>query len=219
MTFPVQVGPSAITINRDDRFLVCQPDGRIARRPDDGFFTRDTRFISAWELRINGRRPVLLNSAPIQFFSARFEYTNDAFLDDAGLVDRHALGVRVDRTVSGGVHEDIDITSYARRPVRLTIEIAIDRTSPTSSTSGPTRSSAAASSTPGSSGRAASSGHSYENGSFRRELIISVDKADAPPQYAERQARVRRPPRRRRAPGTPACAGCRSTQSGRRAGP
>ena len=184
MTFPVQVGPSAITINRDDRFLVCQPDGRIAGGPDDGFFTRDTRFISAWEMRINGRRPVLLNSAPIQFFSARFEYTNDAFLDDAGLVDRHALGVRVDRTVSGGVHEDIDITSYARRPVRLTIEIAIEsdfadifdvradalvRRGVVNTRFFRSRRELRT---------------SYENGSFRRELIISVDKADAPPQYA-----------------------------------
>ena len=92
MTFPVQVGPSSITINRDDRFLVCQPDGRILGGPDDGFFTRDTRFISGWDLRINGKRPVLLNSAPIQFFSARFEYTNESFLDDAGRVDRHTLG-------------------------------------------------------------------------------------------------------------------------------
>ena len=184
VTFPVQVGPSAITINRDDRFLVCQPDGRIAGGPDDGFFTRDTRFISAWEMRINGRRPVLLNSAPIQFFSARFEYTNDAFLDDAGLVDRHALGVRVDRTVSGGVHEDIDITSYARRPVRLTIEIAIEsdfadifdvradalvRRGVVNTRFFRSRRELRT---------------SYENGSFRRELIISVDKADAPPQYA-----------------------------------
>ena len=39
MTFPVQVGPSAITINRDDRFLVCQPDGRIFGGVDDGVTT------------------------------------------------------------------------------------------------------------------------------------------------------------------------------------
>ena len=90
MTFPVQVGPSTITINRDDRFLVCQPDGRIIGGNDDGFFTRDTRFISSYDLRINGRRPVLLNSAPIQFFSARFEYSNEAFLDDSGPVDRQS---------------------------------------------------------------------------------------------------------------------------------
>ena len=126
VTFPVQVGPTAITINRDDRFLVCQPDGRILGGVDDGFFTRDTRFISGYELRINGRRPILLNSAPIQFFSARFEFTNDPLLDDVGQVDRHSLAIRVDRTVSGGVHEDIDIVNYARRPVRLTIEVEIE---------------------------------------------------------------------------------------------
>ena len=103
MTFPVQVGPSTITINRDDRVLVCQPDGRILGG-EDGFFTRDTRFISGYEMLVNGRRPILLNSAPIQFFSARFEYTNEALLDDIGPIDRQSLAIRVDRTVSGGVH-------------------------------------------------------------------------------------------------------------------
>ena len=48
MTFPVQIGPSTITINRDDRVLVCQPDGRVLGE-DDGFFTRDTRFISGYD--------------------------------------------------------------------------------------------------------------------------------------------------------------------------
>ena len=56
MTFPVQVGAPSITINRDDRFLVCQPDARILGAADDGFFSRDTRFISGYELRVNGRR-------------------------------------------------------------------------------------------------------------------------------------------------------------------
>ena len=123
MTFPIQVGPAAITINRDDRFLVCQADGRILGGVDDGFFTRDTRLISGYDLKVNGRRPLLLNSAPLQFFSARFEYTNDAFLEDGGPVARQSLAIRVDRTVGEGVHEDIDIVSYARRPIRLIIEI------------------------------------------------------------------------------------------------
>ena len=29
MSLQVQVGPSVVTINRDDRILVCQPDARI----------------------------------------------------------------------------------------------------------------------------------------------------------------------------------------------
>ena len=184
VTFPVQVGPTAITINRDDRFVVCQPDGRILGGVDDGFFTRDTRFISGYELRINGRRPVLLNSAPIQFFSARFEFTNDALLDDVGRVERHALSIRLDRTVSGGVHEDLDIVNYGRRPVRLTIEIEIEsdfadifdvrgdalvRRGQLNSRWFRSR-------------RELRS--EYVNRDFRRELIVAVDRSDSPPQYA-----------------------------------
>ena len=184
MTFPVQVGPASITINRDDRFLVCQPDGRILGGVDDGFFTRDTRFISGWELRINGRRPILLNSAPIQFFSSRFEFTNEAFLDDAGRVDRQSLAIRLDRTVSGGVHEDLDIVNYARRPVRLTIEIEIDsdfadifdvrkdaliRRGTLNTRWFRSR---------------AQLRTTYVNDSFRRELIVAADRFGSRPQYA-----------------------------------
>jgi glycogen debranching enzyme len=184
MTFPVQVGAPSITINRDDRFLVCQPDGRILGAADDGFFSRDTRFISGYELRINGRRPLLLNSAPIQFFSARFEYTNPALLDDEGPVDRQTLSIRVDRTISEGVHEDLDVISYARRPVRLTIEVAIDSDfTDIFEVRGD---------------RAVRRGQlntrwlrsrrelrtAYANGHFRRELIVEVENNDSPVQYA-----------------------------------
>ena len=103
MTFPVQIGPSTITINRDDRVLVCQPDGRVLG-DDDGFFTRDTRFVSGYEVRINGVRPLLLSSAPIQFFSSRFEYTNDALVDTDGPIPRQSLALRLDRTVADAVN-------------------------------------------------------------------------------------------------------------------
>jgi glycogen debranching enzyme len=184
VTFPVQVGPAAITINRDDRFLVCQPDGRILGGIDDGFFTRDTRLISGYDLRINGRRPMLLNSASIQFFSARFEYSNDAFLDDVGPVDRQTLAIRVDRTVSGGIHEDLDIVNYARRTVRLTIEIAIDSDF---ADIFDVRKDALVRRGQINTRWFRSRGElrtTYINATFRRELIVAVEKADSPPQYA-----------------------------------
>jgi glycogen debranching enzyme len=184
VTFPVQVGPSTISINRDDRFLVCQPDGRILGGVDDGFFTRDTRFISGWELRINGRRPILLNSAPIQFFSARFEYTNEPFLDDVGPIDRQSLAIRIDRTVSGGVHEDIDIVNYARRPVRLTIEIEIDSDF---ADIFDVRADALVRRGEINTRWFRSRRHlrtSYVNSTFARELTVAVDRSDSQPQYA-----------------------------------
>jgi glycogen debranching enzyme len=184
VTFPVQVGPSSITINRDDRFLVCQPDGRILGGVDDGFFTRDTRFISGYDLRINGRRPLLLNSAPIQFFSARFEYTNEAFIDDTGPIDRQTLAIRLDRTVSGGVHEDLDIVNYARRPVRLTIEIEIESDF---ADIFDVRQDALVRRGIVNTRWFRSRGQlrtSYVNSTFRRELVVALDRAGSVPQYA-----------------------------------
>ncbi|MDQ6793424.1 MAG: amylo-alpha-1,6-glucosidase [Chloroflexota bacterium] len=184
MPLSVQVGPSTVTINRDDRVVVCQPDGRMEASADEGFFARDTRFISGYELWINGRRPVLLNSSPVQFFSSRFEFTNDPLLDVGGAIDRQSLSIRLDRTVSGGVHEDLDIANYARRPVQLTIEVAItsdfadifDVKLHTLVRRGSINS------------RWLRSRRelrtTYVNREFRRELVIAVEKADAPPQFA-----------------------------------
>jgi len=128
VTLPVQVGQSTLTINRDDRFVVSQTDGRIDPGAEEGFFARDTRFVSAYDLLINGQRPVLLNGASVEFFSARLEFTNPELLDPDGRVPRSSIALRLDRTVSGGIHEDYDFVSYARRPIRLTIEIEIPTT-------------------------------------------------------------------------------------------
>ncbi|HEV2006433.1 MAG TPA: glycogen debranching N-terminal domain-containing protein [Candidatus Limnocylindrales bacterium] len=184
MTLQIPVGPSVIMINRDDRVLVCQPDGRIVDGFEGGFFARDTRFVSGYGLLLNGRRPVLLNSSPVQSFSARFEFTNDALLDAFGPVDPHTLSVRLDRTIEGGVHEDYDVVNYGRRAVRLTIEIEVHSdfadifdvkdahivrrgTIQTQwfRSSGELRT-------------------TYVNSTFRRELVVSVARPDSPPQFA-----------------------------------
>jgi glycogen debranching enzyme len=184
MTLPVQVGPSTITINRDDRVVVCQPDGRIERQAEEGFFARDTRFISGYDLLLNGWRPLLLNSSPIQFYSARFEYTNPALLDPDGPVAAHSLSIRLDRTVSGGVHEDYDIVNYGRRAIRLTIEVEIE--------------SDFADIFDVKSGQLVRRGEihtrwfrsrselrtTYTNRDFYRELLVEVARPDSPPQFA-----------------------------------
>jgi len=184
MTLPVQVGPSTITINRDDRVVVCQPDGRVERHAEEGFFARDTRFISGYSLWLNGRRPVLLNSSPIQFYSSRFEYTNPELLDAEGPIATHSLSLRLDRTVSGGVHEDYDLVNYGPRAVRLTIEIEIE--------------SDFADIFDVKACRLVRRGEintrwfrsrrelrtTYTNGEFVRELLVAVDRSDSPAQFA-----------------------------------
>lgn len=181
---PIQVGPSTVTINRNDRFLVCQPDGRITEAAAEGFFARDTRFVSGWEMLINGRRPILLNSSPVQYFSSRFEFTNGPLVDDHGPIVEHSLAIRVDRTVSEGVHEDYTLVNYGRRDVRLTIQIEIG--------------SDFADIFEVKSGDIVRRGEintrwfrsrgelrtSYVNRVFRQELILDVERSDSPAQFA-----------------------------------
>jgi glycogen debranching enzyme len=180
----VQVGPSTVTINRDDRIVVSGADARIDPKADEGFFTRDTRFVSGYELTVNGGRPLLLNSSPIQFYSARFEFTNEILLDEDGEIPAQTLSIRLDRSVAGGVHEDLDIVNYGRRTVHLAIEIAI--------------SSDFADIFEVRSRRVVRRGtiHSqwyksrrelrtaYTNREFRRELLVIVERCGAVPQFA-----------------------------------
>jgi glycogen debranching enzyme len=184
LALPVAVGPSTITINRDDRFIVSQPDARIDPNADEGFFARDTRFVSGYDVWLNGQRPTLLNSSPIRFFSARHEFTNPDLFDSDGTIPRSSIALQLDRTVSGGVHEDYDIVSYARRPIALTLEVEVDsdfadifdvksrqlvrRGSLQSRwyrTAGELRT-------------------SYENDGFRRHLVLAVERAGSHPQFA-----------------------------------
>lgn len=184
MTLPIQIGPAAIAINRDDRILVCQPDGGISEAAEQGFFARDTRLVSSYGLWINGRRPILLNSSPIQFFSARFESTNEAMLDASGPIERHSLSIRLDRTVAAGVHEDYDIVNYGRRPVRLTIEIEIrsDFADIFDVKAGKlVRRGAMHTRWLPSRGEVRTT---YVNRDFRRGLIVAVERAGSPPQFA-----------------------------------
>ena len=83
-------------MNRDDRFVVCQPDGRIERLAEEGFFARDTRFVSGYEVFLNGQRPALLNASPVQFYSSRFEYTNPNVLAKSATEGK--IGLKRDRT-------------------------------------------------------------------------------------------------------------------------
>jgi glycogen debranching enzyme len=184
VTLAVSVGPPTITINRDDRVVVSQPDGRIDAAEEQGFFARDTRFISAYDFWLNGQRPTLLSSSPVEFFSSRYEFVNPELIDEVGPIPRNSVSLRLDRTVSGGVHEDYDLINYARRPIRVTLEIAVAsdfadifevrRRKIVRRGSIDTQWSRARQSLR----------TSYTNGTFRRDLLVLVEKSDSPPQFA-----------------------------------
>ncbi|MEA2536455.1 MAG: hypothetical protein QOF11_689 [Chloroflexota bacterium] len=188
---PVIVGPSTITINHNNRFLIAQPDASLAPGDDVGFFAQDTRFVSAHHVTVNGRPPLLLNASNIEHFSARHEFTTPelplgtgALGPSAVTLPSRSVGLRLDRTIREGVHEDYDLVSYAAVPVRLVLEVEVDsdfadifdvrwkqlvRRGDVQTTWRP---------------KAGELRTTYRNGTFRRDLVVKVAKASATPQYA-----------------------------------
>src|ERR1700737_2501498 len=189
---PVTHGTPTITINHDHQFMVSEPNATMVPTAGLGFFARDTRFVSSYAVTINGRVPLLLDASTIDHFSARHEFTTpelplaatrDGAHDDIMLCGR-AVGFRLDRTIFEGVHEDYDLVSFARHPVRLILEVAIesdfadifdvrrrrlvrrgDLQSSWHEKAGELRT-------------------TYTNGSLKRELLVCVERAGSHPEFA-----------------------------------
>lgn len=121
----VQVAPNVITVHRGRTFMVSELDGSIREAAEQGLFTHDVRFLSHYRYRINGRKWRLVTSSPTSHSSARFQFTNPPLLSSAGPIPKHVLGFTVERIISEGVHEDLDVVNYHRTPVRLTLEVEL----------------------------------------------------------------------------------------------
>ena len=122
---------SPCSILEGDTFVVSDRRGDIDASPDEphGLFHQDTRFLSRWQLTVDGGSPACLSTDDVHYFAAQF------FLVAAG---RHRLRrgpVLADphRARSGdGFHEDLTV-HQPRRPSRSTSSCA-SRPPPTSPT-------------------------------------------------------------------------------------
>jgi glycogen debranching enzyme len=123
----VHVGPAVVTIHADDEVVVCDPDARMSSNKDQGYFASDTRLVSGYRLKLGRLPPVLLNSAAVEPFSSRFEFTNPAlFGATGGTIPPNTLHLRLDRTVGDGVHEDYDVVNYGPAPAELDLEVSVE---------------------------------------------------------------------------------------------
>ena len=124
MAFKVQVGPPQIAIHQGQTVLVSEPDGQIRWPSDKGLYFLDTRIISSWAIYANGEPWELLNGGPVSYYAARIFLTNKSILTEDGTIAPRTLGLTISRSISGGLHEDLDITNNSMKPVRFQLEIA-----------------------------------------------------------------------------------------------
>ena len=125
MTVKVQVGPPQIAIHQGQTVLITEEDGQINWPSEKGLYFFDTRVVSSWAIYANGEPWELLNGGAISYYASRIFLTNRALLTGDGTIPPRTLGLTLSRSISGGMHEDLDIVNHGMRPVIFQLEVAL----------------------------------------------------------------------------------------------
>jgi len=116
----------AIVLFGDNSAVVSDLSGSIAAEELQGFFVGDTRMLSTYKLDVNGCAWRLLGRARFGHGSAQWEFQNPEMRDAIGEIGKGTLSFALRRRVAGALHDDLSVTSFATRPVRLRVVLQLD---------------------------------------------------------------------------------------------
>jgi glycogen debranching enzyme len=117
---PPELGPDAIAILEGRTFMYSDSVGDVPEGSIGGLVHADTRFLSRWVLTLNGARLLVLRSGTVDHYSAAFFLTNP----ELPRLSANTVGVRRLRFVGGGLHEQIELESFAEEPLSLELRLA-----------------------------------------------------------------------------------------------
>jgi len=108
------------TILEGSTFCICDELGDV-RDTTHGLFSDDTRFLSRLELTIDGKRPMLLSSGNVEYFSAAYFLRNP--LTERLPLD--SLLIKRERFVGEGMQDHIEVTNETTGRLELRLELAV----------------------------------------------------------------------------------------------
>jgi N-terminal domain of (some) glycogen debranching enzymes len=118
---PPELGPDAVAVLEGQTFMYSNAVGDVPGGSIGGLVHDDTRFLNRWELMINGEHLLVLCSEMVDPYSAAFFLTNPEL---PGL-EANTIGVRRQRFVGDGLHERIELESFAEEPVSIELRLAV----------------------------------------------------------------------------------------------
>lgn len=121
-------------ISQGRAVLATDRDGVIDAGPERGFFVHQTRMISVYRYLVAGRPPYPAAGSNVAEHSwlgyylaaPQSESWRSGTTAGTGDAAQNGVEVRVSRFVGGGLHEDIDITSFVPEPLSFLFEIEVD---------------------------------------------------------------------------------------------
>jgi glycogen debranching enzyme len=92
---------------------------------DEGIYSRDTRYVSSYQLFADGTQWTLQNSGAVAYFAFRAYLINPAIVTEYGEIEAGTIGLVFSRAVREGIHEDLDLHNYGMKQARFNLEIAL----------------------------------------------------------------------------------------------
>ena len=118
-----------VSLKEGEVVLITPDDGSIPA--DDpgahGLYYHDMRFVSVFELRVNGEPPMLLSANGDENYVATFQLINDRLvLGDGTDLAPQSLSIRRTRFVADGWRERIGLLNCSAQTVTLEISLIVD---------------------------------------------------------------------------------------------
>ena len=118
-----------VILKHNDVFIVTDLCGDVPAGSDGGLglYRSDSRFLSTYELRLNGRRPILLSHGVDRAYVATFQLTNPTLQSAYGAdIPKQSVSVRRTRFLHNGVHERIGLQNCNQYPIEVELEMRFD---------------------------------------------------------------------------------------------
>lgn len=114
-----------ITIKAGQLTLASQVDGQIpwANRAGLGLYHKDTRFLSGWELLLNGARLLSLFSSAPQSPISQTDLANPKMRVDGRVIPMHTIHLRVSRVIQGDLYQRLRIVNFNSFPITVKLEM------------------------------------------------------------------------------------------------
>jgi glycogen debranching enzyme len=110
-----------VTINEDTTFFITDELGDATADNEQGLYYEDTRFLSVYQLHLNGHELRVLTARTLEHYHAVHLLSNPV----GEVLAPETLTIARHRLVGQGLHEDIEVTSHLDKPLVLVLELRV----------------------------------------------------------------------------------------------
>lgn len=117
-----------LVVKEGEVFFYTDYEGSVPRNNPFGLglYYKDTRFLSTFEVYVQGKKPLLLTSSAELDYRAFIELTNPDMTDLGGVsVPQETINIRRLRSVKDNLYEQIRVKNYNLFPIQIELQLLV----------------------------------------------------------------------------------------------